>query len=134
MTATSEPSPSPSALPVQSDGQWHVACVWEVPPAVVLNASWTVISASAYDWAVAHQGLMIETDAGLYNCRNRVYSPLLGVWMQRDPEGYIDGMNLYEYVGGDPLSAADPLGLWEDPMLDPPSPPAPQPLARIIHT
>lgn len=78
---------------------------------VVLNASWSVISASAYDWTVAHQGLMIETDIGLYNCRNRVYSPLLGVWLQRDPIGYSDGMNLYEYVRSSPIAHVDSQGL-----------------------
>jgi len=32
-----------------------------------------------------------------YN-RNRYYSYSLGRWYTHDPLGYVDGMNLYEYV------------------------------------
>ena len=78
----------------------------------VLDASWSVVGASAYNWVVAHQGLMIENDVGLYNCRNRVYSPMLGVWMQRDTH-YRDGFNLYNYVRSGPLTKRDPTGLCQ---------------------
>ncbi len=79
---------------------------------VVLSPSWTIISASAYGWTVAHQGLMLEVDVGLYNCRNRVYSPMLGVWLQRDLLGYVDGTSLYLYVDSAPHQSTDPSGLY----------------------
>ena len=44
-----------------------------------------------------------------YN-RARHYHPVYGRWLQRDPTGYIDGMNLYEYVRSGPATARDPSG------------------------
>ncbi len=52
-------------------------------------------------------------DAGvkLYSLYARTYSPELGRWLQRDPLGYVDGVNLYEYVASRPTVLVDPLGL-----------------------
>jgi hypothetical protein len=33
-------------------------------------------------------------------------------FLQPDPIGYFGGMNLYAYVGNDPVSMNDPYGLW----------------------
>jgi uncharacterized protein RhaS with RHS repeats len=41
-----------------------------------------------------------------------MYDPQHGRWLQRDPAGYVDGMNLYEYVNSKPTIADDPLGLY----------------------
>ena len=45
-----------------------------------------------------------------YLARNRGYDPILGRWLQRDPAGYVDGMNLYEYAASHPTILADPFG------------------------
>jgi len=41
----------------------------------------------------------------------RAYDPQLGRWLSADPIGEAGGLNLYGYVGGDPINHSDPLGL-----------------------
>jgi RHS repeat-associated protein len=48
-----------------------------------------------------------------YN-RNRTYGPKHGRWLQRDPAGYVDGMNVYEYDHSHPTIENDPFGLFVD--------------------
>ena len=42
--------------------------------------------------------------------RARYYHPRLGRFIQRDPIGYVDGVNLYEYTRSNPIAATDPYG------------------------
>ncbi|HYD02255.1 MAG TPA: polymorphic toxin-type HINT domain-containing protein, partial [Phycisphaerales bacterium] len=87
---------------------------------------------------------LLANARGLYQNRNRVYHPMLGRFMQKDPNEsglpviangammaanpamasllpfdaqgmYGDGMNLYGYLGGNPYVRRDPLGLSWDP-------------------
>jgi RHS repeat-associated protein len=49
---------------------------------------------------------------GLYDYRNRTYSPRLGRFVQADPIRFDAGdVNLYRYVGNEPVLLSDPLGL-----------------------
>ena len=53
-------------------------------------------------------------ETGLYHYKARAYHPELGRFMQTDPIGVNGGMNLYAYVGGDPVNYTDPLGLKQE--------------------
>ena len=49
---------------------------------------------------------------GLYYYRARYYHPTLNRFIAEDPIGLAGGANIYAYVGGNPISNFDPLGLW----------------------
>ena len=73
----------------------------------VLDTSWT---AGTTDFMLGHQGLMLDSESGLYYNRARYYHPTLGTFTTRDPLGYVDGIGLYQYEGGVPTIRTDPSG------------------------
>jgi RHS repeat-associated protein len=56
-------------------------------------------------------GKRILAGTGMYDFVYRAYDPRAGRFLQRDPIGYVDGLNLYAFVRNNPLVFTDPLGL-----------------------
>ncbi|HNO79728.1 MAG TPA: RHS repeat-associated core domain-containing protein [Phycisphaerae bacterium] len=52
-----------------------------------------------------------DATTGTYHFCARTFSPNLGKWLQRDPLGYVDGVNLSSYSRSRPINLTDPLGL-----------------------
>ncbi|WLG89277.1 RHS repeat domain-containing protein [Pseudomonas cucumis] len=72
-------------------------------------------------WMVARSALEVsyktvrysgkEMDvSGLYYYGARYYAPWLQRWVSADPAGDVDGLNLYGFVGNNPLAYVDPDG------------------------
>ena len=59
-----------------------------------------------------HQGLPHDAETGLIYNRNRMLHTTLGRFVQRDPLGYVDGMNRYQYVRNSPVNWVDSFGLY----------------------
>jgi len=69
------------------------------------------LSESAIGNPYMFTGRRLDEETGLFYYRARHYDPRIGRFLQRDPIGYIDGMNLYSYSKNNPVSYTDPLGL-----------------------
>jgi RHS repeat-associated protein len=57
----------------------------------------------------------LDRETTLYYYGHRFYNPLLGRWQKRDPIGEMGGLNLYGFVGNNPLLRIDYFGTawWE---------------------
>jgi len=56
-------------------------------------------------------GRRYDTETGQYYYRARYYKLDIGRFLQVDPIGYKDGLNLYTYVNNNPIISVDPYGL-----------------------
>jgi len=77
-------------------------------------------SANAETWSgtrFGYTGQVMLPEAYLYYYKARVYDPKFGRFLQTDPVGSKDDLDLYAYVKGDPINNTDPTGMvlwpWE---------------------
>jgi RHS repeat-associated protein len=73
---------------------------------------WGNLEVGADQPGYAFTGREWDPETGLYYYRARYYDPKIGRFISEDPIGFAASeVNLYGYVGGNPVSAIDPLGL-----------------------
>jgi RHS repeat-associated protein len=78
---------------------------------IVLGESSKINLLSVYGNTIMFTARNWDVESGNYYYRARMYSPNLGRFLQPDPIGYADNMNMYSYCGNNPMNWIDPMGL-----------------------
>jgi len=104
---------------INTSGQVQERYLYDPYGAVTItDANWNprTGNTSNFGWQYLHQGGRLDSVTGWYGFRNRDLIPSEGRWAERDPLGFGGGdVNLYRFVGNEPVVAADPLGeSWTD--------------------
>ena len=93
----------------------------------ITTASGGALTLSAYGNRFMFTGREYLAELGLYDYRNRVYSPSLGRFLQTDSLKFSgQDINIYRYCGNDPLNFTDGMGTCAG-ANTPPPPPTPGP-------
>ena len=77
----------------------------------IFDGGGTAIAASGIGNPYMYTSRRYNGSTGLYDYRARQYDPVAGRFLQRDPLGYSDGQNLYQYATSRATLLNDPLGL-----------------------
>jgi len=94
-----------------TDADGGMAAAYVYTPFGLLAGQSGVLQNNPFTFVGAY-GVMDE-GGGLYYMKNRYYDANTGRFIQKDPLGIFTSLNLYGYVGDNPLNRIDPLGLFD---------------------
>lgn len=101
------------SVTVELDGEARVITWEEYYPygcSSILWGSKTEVERKRYRYS----GKELDRSTGLYYYGARYYAPWLGRWMTPDPAGTVDGLNLYAFVKGNPVTDLDLEGMGKE--------------------
>ena len=75
------------------------------------TAAWAARSDSEVSYKFVRYSGRERDASGLYAYGLRYYAPWLGRWINPDPGGTIDGLNLFRMVSNNPLTLSDRIGM-----------------------
>jgi len=98
--------------------QTYTYDVWGKPSG--FDASGLSLPVSGFSSRLLYTGREYDRETSLYHYRARAYSPSLGRFLQTDPIDFDAGdVNLFRYVGNNPINLWDSYGLCEEGETDP---------------
>jgi RHS repeat-associated protein len=101
------------------DGKGNVAAVIDSSQAVVAAYRYApfgklLAKTGSLEQSFGFSTKRYDAQTGLIEYGFRRYAPAIGRWTTRDPLGEAGGMNLYAFVGNNPVNWVDPWGLKID--------------------
>ncbi len=88
----------------------HSSARWEYASQYDFSAFGEVLEATHDDNPWRFAAKRFDRELGLIYFGKRYYDPQLGRWLTTDPAGFIDSVNLYQYVLNNPFKYRDPHG------------------------
>jgi RHS repeat-associated protein len=92
-------------------GTGTIAASYEYDPfGVTIKALGEYVANNPFRYSTKYE----DTETGLLYYGYRYYQPQTGRWLSRDPLEENGGVNVYGFIGNDPINQMDPLGLYDE--------------------
>lgn len=99
------------SVAIETDESASIISYEEYSPFGETTYSWTSQNLEVSPKEFRYSAQEKDEQTGLYYYGYRYYLPIICRWTRTDPAGTIDGLNLYAFVGNNPVGNRDSMGL-----------------------